>query len=48
MGIHFEKNSDRFETERIAIADLYGNGRELSGNQVKADVKVYLNDKAYD
>jgi hypothetical protein len=25
FGIHFEKNSDRFETERTAIANLYGN-----------------------
>ena len=26
FGIHFERNSVRFETERNAIANLYGNG----------------------
>ena len=51
LGIHFEKNSDRFETERTAIANLYGNvweRSETAGPQVRPDVKVYLNDKAYD
>ena len=48
MDIHFEKNPDRFETERTAIANLYGNVMETVGTQVTSDVKVYLNDKAYD
>ena len=41
-------NSVRFGTERVAITNLYGNGRERSGTQGTPDGKVYLNDEAYD
>ena len=51
LGIHFEKNSDRFETERTAIANLYGNGRKQS-RTVRTSSHVgcqsLSNDKAYD
>jgi len=48
LGGYLGKKAVKFGRSGRSCCRSYGNHRKPGGNQVKAEVKVYLTDKSYD